>query len=158
MFGLQDFRQMRVMGGDKRPPFELSEVVGHPECNHRNRQGAIFKYPKAEVQIARRIREVWLDEPELVPITGKDHHAADKRQAALDALEITGEEQTKRDQPVEYDIKCCDDAPITTNAIEIPGDLFGRITGPDNQKRCEGQIHIEHDKRKAQLAHVVLLS
>src|ERR1017187_8021050 len=156
MFRLQDFRQMRIVGLHQWPRLQAVTEKGHPEGNHGHGDGYVFQHSPTEMEVARGVFEVGLDEPEQIEGLGEDHPLADADEALLVALDIAREQHGERDQPVEEEVQGNDDAPVAANAVEIPGNLLGQVAGPDDEELRESQVDIEHDKGEGELAHVVL--
>src|ERR1039458_3174888 len=93
MLRLQYLRNMRVVGLHQRTRFQLHAVKGRPKGCHRHRHGDVFKDSPTEAQVARRILEVRLDQPEKVEGPGEDHPLANPHEALLVALQIARQEQ-----------------------------------------------------------------
>src|ERR1017187_116868 len=158
MFRLQDFRQMRIVGLHQWPRLQAVTEKGHPEGNHGHGDGYVFQNSPTEMEVARGVFEVGLDEPEQIEGLGEDHPLADADEALFVALDVAREQHGERDQPVEEEVQGNDDAPVAANAIEIPGNFFGEVAGPDDEELREGQVDIEHDKGEGELAQIVLFS
>src|SRR6266567_3224342 len=157
MFGLQDFCSMGIVDLDQRSGLELGAEPGQPEADQRRGNGNVFENAPREVEIARGVLEVGLDEPEEIEGLGEDHPLADAYQALLVALDVAREQQREGDHPVEDEVQGDNHTPVSADAIELPVDLFGQIAAPDDEELAEGQIDIEHDEGERQLAQVVLL-
>src|ERR1035441_1987887 len=76
MFRLQNLRNMRVVGLHQRTRLQARAIEGDPKGNHRNRYSHIFENPPTEVEVARRILEVRLNQPEQIEGLGEDHPLA----------------------------------------------------------------------------------
>ena len=137
--------------------FKLWQVEGDPEGNHGDGHGDVFQDSPAEVQIAGGVLEVRLDKPEQIEGLGEDHPLADADQALLVALDVARKQQRERDEPVEDEIESDDDAPVAANAIEVPGNFFRQVAGPDDEELREAEIDIQHDEGEGELAEIVLL-
>ena len=87
----------------------------------------------------------------------EDHPLAYTHHPRLVALDVTRQQQRKRNQPVEEKIERDDNAPMPANAVQIPRNLFRKIARPDDQELPEREIDIQHDKGKGELAQIVLL-
>src|ERR1700722_13371011 len=127
MFGLQNLRQMRIVDLHKGPRLQSRAEVSQPETEQRGRHGDVLENSPAEMQIARGIFEVGLDEPEHIESAGKDHPLADAQQALLVALEVARKQHAERNHPVEEEVERDDNAPAAANTIEIPVDFAGQV-------------------------------
>src|SRR5208337_4275186 len=156
MFRLQDFRQMRIVGLHQGARLQLHAEVGYPDGHHRHGHGNVLQNSPTEVQVARGVFEIRLDEPEEIEGLGEDHPLANADEALLVALDVAREQHRERNQPVEEEVERNDDAPMAANAIEVPGNLFGQVSRPDNEELREGQVDVEHHEGKSEFAHVVL--
>src|SRR5579871_4663859 len=123
MFGLQDFRQVRIVDLNQRAALQVGAESGYPESQHRDRHSDVLEDSKAEMKVARSVFEVGLDEPEEVKSARKDNPLANSREALLVALDVARQKQRERNQPVEDEIQGDDDAPVAADAIEVPIDL-----------------------------------
>src|ERR1700724_1729298 len=155
MFWLQNLWEMRIVDLDQGPLGELVQVGDHPERDHGAGYRSILQNTEGEVQVARR--EAGLDEHEHIPAAREDHPLAHDDDAALVALDIAREQQCERNQPVEDEVERVQQAPVPANAIQVPGDLFRRVAGPDDQELREVEVDVQHDEGEHQLAQVMLL-
>src|SRR3569833_959093 len=146
MFGLQNLRDMRIVGLHPGASLQVVAVDGDPHRSHRDRDGDVLEDSPAEEQVARSIFEVGLDEPKEIECLSKVHPLADADHALLVALDIAREQERERYDPVEDEVQGDDDAPVTANAVEIPVDLLRQDAGPVDKELTEGEIDIEHDE------------
>src|SRR6202041_1596770 len=118
MLRLQNLRQMRIVGLHQRPHLQARAVDRHPEGHHGHGHGDVLQYSPAEVQVARRVLEVGLDQPEQVKSLGEDHPAAYRHQPLLVPLDVPGQQHGEWNQPVKDKVQRDDDAPVSANAVE----------------------------------------
>src|SRR5215469_9770541 len=124
MFGLQNFRQVRIVSLNQRPGLELDSEIGDPEADQRTGDGDVLEDSPREMQVARGVFEVGLDEPEQVEGLGEDHPLADADKALLIALDVARQQEREGDHPMEDEVEGDNDAPVAADAIEIPVDLL----------------------------------
>src|SRR5215472_1098803 len=67
MFGLQNLRQVRIVGLNQCAGLQAVAEERSPEGDHGHGHGNVLENSPAEVQVARGILEVRLDQPEHVP-------------------------------------------------------------------------------------------
>src|SRR5215469_5491114 len=157
MFRLQNFSNVRIVGLHQRTALQVVTKDCDPDGHHGDRDRDVFKDSPAEVQVAGSVFEIRLDQPEKIEGLGEDHPLANQYQALFVALDVTREQQRKRNEPVEDEVEGNNYAPAAAYAIEVPVDFFRQVTGPDNQELTEGKVDVQHDEGKGELAEVVLL-
>src|SRR5580698_9368565 len=156
MLRFENLRHMRIVGLDYWTSLEIDAEVADPEGSHGDGDSNVFEDAPAEVKIAGSILEVGFNEPEEIEGLGEDHPLADAREALLVALDVAREQHGERNEPVEDEVESDDDAPVAADAIEVPGNLFGQVAGPDDEELREAEIDVEHDEGEGHLAEVVL--
>src|SRR5580698_4991544 len=124
MFGLQNLRQMRIVGRDQRTRLQIAAIDSYPQRNHGYRHRRVLQNSPAEMQVPRCVLEVRLNQPEQIEELGKDHPLANPRQPFFVPLDVPRQQQRERNQPMEEEVQGADYAPVAVDAVQIPGNLF----------------------------------
>src|ERR1035437_138699 len=134
MLRLQNLRKVRVVGLHQRPRLQTCAEEGHPEGHHCHGYSHIFENPPTEVEVARGILEVGLDQPEKNEGSREDHPLAHPHQPLLVPLQVARQQERERDQPVEEEVEGNNHAPPALEAVKIPGNLLGQVPRPDDEE------------------------
>ena len=70
-------------------------------------------------------------------------------------LVLAEQQDEERQEEVEDDQEQGDPLPAAARPAEVPGDLLGKVAGPDDQELGERHVGPEHDERQHQVAQVV---
>ncbi len=88
MFRLQNLRHMRIVGLHQRTGLQACAEKGYPERSHCHRHRRILQNSPAEMEVARGILEVRLDQPKQIECLRKHNPLADQDKPLLVALDI----------------------------------------------------------------------
>ena len=71
------------------------------------------------------------------------------------ALQVAREQQREGQREMAEDEREGDVLPAAAQALEIPGNLFGKIARPDDEELRKRKVRPHHDEGQQQLAEVV---
>src|SRR6201987_4610916 len=149
MLGLQNLLRIHVVGGQERHQTEVVAEIREPKASHRERDQQIGP---GDVEAGGKVR---LNQPEQIDIAHADEPDCQPDQARDIALERSQEQQEKREEELEDHQEKSHFAPSSVQTANVPGNLLGQVSSPDNQPLREREVGPDHHEGEHELAMVM---
>src|SRR5882724_708699 len=143
------FLHERIVERQKRLRAKLAEE--HPEPDAADARG------RRQVQPMDG-ETVWMEKRHELPEDLDEPHDDDEpgheREPPAVALQVARQEHEERQEEVAEDESDRDRVPRTARVLEVPLDLLGQVSRPDDQELREREVRVHHDEREHELAEV----
>src|SRR5262245_16147738 len=117
----------------KRLAAELPQEGGQPDAAEADRGGEV--HPMDAESLRRELRDDHPEEVDEAHAADRPRHHAEEQRPPLHA---TRQQEKERQREMKDDQRDRDREPAMPDPVEVPGDLLGKIPGPDNEVLREG--------------------